>query len=101
MKLPNIRNTLCLCLASLFVLPSHAIVVFLHPTPALPASNQVDLGHGSFALARHLGLERFEKIGEGDGVWDGALQADSEGLIGSAPRDGLLISMSEEDARSE
>lgn len=101
MRLPSLRSALVLCLGSIYVLPSCAISVYLHPTPPSPVPTQLDAGHANFALARHLGLERFERIGEGDGTWNGALQADSEGLIGSAPRDGLLISMNEEDAKGE
>ncbi|KAJ3525855.1 hypothetical protein NM688_g8341 [Phlebia brevispora] len=82
-----------------YVLPSCAINVYLRPAPSSPVPAQLDAKHASFALARHLGLERFEKVGEGDGIWDGGLQMDSESLIGNAPQDGLLVSMSQEDAR--
>ncbi|KAF7797593.1 hypothetical protein EIP86_008793 [Pleurotus ostreatoroseus] len=74
--------------------------VYLHPAPTSSVPAHLDAPHASFALARHLGLESFEKIGEGDGIWLGEVEADSEALIGSAPRDSLLVSMSEDDARA-
>ena len=101
MKLHNFRGSLIFCISSLFALPSYAVSVYLHPAPTSSVPAHLDAPHASFALARHLGLESFEKIGEGDGIWLGEVEADSEALIGSAPRDGLLVSMSEDDARGE
>ena len=84
-----------------FAISSHAINVYLHPAPSSVVPAHLDASHASTALARHLGLERFERLAQGDGKWTGALQDDNEGLVGSAPRDGLLVSMSEDDAKSE
>lgn len=99
MKFHGSSSSFILFLSSLYVLPSCAVSVYLHPTPASSVPARLDAPHASFALARHLGLERFEKIGEGDGIWLGGAPEDGEALIGSAPRDGLLVSMSEDDAR--
>ena len=77
-----------------------AITVYLYPPPSTPAPSQLDTRHASLALAHHLGLEKFEKIGTGDGVWDGGvLMAGQEGVVGSAPKDGLLVTLSEDDAK--
>ena len=90
-----------MCLSSLCVLQTYAVSVYLHPTPPTAVPGNLDPAHASFALARHFGLERFEKLGEGDGVWTGGLELGSEGMVGSAPRDALLVSMTEDDAKGE
>ena len=95
------RLVLPICFSLLYALPTYAIGVFLHPAPPSAVPQYLDPAHASFALARHLGLERFEKIGEGDGIWNGGLEDANEGLVGSAPREGLLITMSEEDAQGQ
>ena len=89
------------CLGSSYILHSQAITVYLHPAPPTSAPTHVDAGHASFALSRHLGLERFEKLGHGDGISLDTLQPEPDGLVGSAPRDGLLVTMSEADANGE
>lgn len=75
-----------------------AVTVFLHPPPPnVPASlnaNRVNL-----AISRHLGLERFDEYGEGEGSWDSALLYEPGGVVGTAVRDGLLITISEQDAK--
>lgn len=79
---------------------ARAVTVYLHPPPIGPAGSlpQLDVPHASFTLARHLGLERFEESGGVDNfqaVW----QEGQEGLVGTAVRDGLLVSMTEEEAK--
>ena len=83
-----------LCLIS----PAYAVSVYLHPQPAAPIPAELDARHASLVLAKHFGLERFENLGNGDGLWNGALQ-EQEAVVGSAPRDALLITLSDEDAQ--
>lgn len=72
-------------------------MVYLHPSPAAPVPSELDARHASIALAKHFGLEKFESVGNGDGLWNGVLQ-DQEAIVGSAPKDALLVTLSDEDA---
>lgn len=93
MRTPSIPLLLC----GLFQL-TRAVDVYLYPPPpAVPA--QLVASRANLAISRHLGLERFDKFGDGDEGWDSALLYDQSGLVGTAVRDGLLITMSEEDAK--
>lgn len=84
------------------VSPASAVTVYLHPPPTTAVPSQLDTRHASLALAHHLGLEKFEQIGTGDGVWDGgALTAEQEGVVGTAPKNGLLVTLSEADAKGK
>ena len=79
-----------------------AVTVYLYPPPSTPAPSQLDTRHASLALAHHLGLEKFESVGSGDGVWHGGVLTEGqEGVVGSAPKDGLLVTLSEDDAKGE
>lgn len=95
----KVTNTVALVLGLARLLSVQAVTVYLYPPPAAAVPEQLDATHASLALSRHLGLEQFEKLGDGDGIWDGVLQADQQGIVGTAVRDGLLISLAEEDAR--
>ena len=84
------------------VSPTLAVTVYLYPPPSTAVPAQLDTRHASLALAHHLGLEKFEQIGTGDGVWEGgALTAEQEGVVGTAPKNGLLVTLSEADAKGE
>ena len=83
-----------LCLIS----PAYAVQVYLHPQPAAPVPAELDARHASLVLAKHFGLERFESVGSGDGLWNGVLQ-EQEAVVGNAPKDALLVTLSEEDAQ--
>lgn len=75
-----------------------AVTVYLHPPPsAVPA--QLVANRANLAISRHLGLERFDKYGDVDESWDSELLFDQEGVVGTAVRDGLLITMNEVDAK--
>lgn len=79
--------------------PVSAVTVYLYPPPSAPVPAQLDTKHASLALAHQLGLEKFEALGDGDGVWDGGALTQQEGVVGSAPKDGLLLTLSDEDAK--
>ena len=96
------RTSSLVLLAVGLVGPASAVTVYLYPPPSAPVPSQLDTRHASLALAHHLGLEKFEAIGNGDGVWDGGvLNAWEEGVVGSAPKEGLLVTLSEQDARGK
>ncbi|PSS37536.1 hypothetical protein PHLCEN_2v612 [Hermanssonia centrifuga] len=99
MKTSHLASSLVYVFSFLNLLQIHAISVYLYPKPSSPVPERLDAGHASLALARHLGLERFEKLGDGDGIWNGALEANGEGWVGTASKDALLITLSEADAK--
>ncbi|EKM54738.1 uncharacterized protein PHACADRAFT_258774 [Phanerochaete carnosa HHB-10118-sp] len=79
--------------------PAYAVTVYLHPPLAAPVPAELDARHASLVLAKHFGLEKFESVGSGAGLWNGVLQ-EQEAVVGSAPKDALLVTLSDEDARA-
>lgn len=77
-----------------------AVSVYLHPAPAIVPA-QLVASRANLAISRHLGLERFDKFGDGDERWDNALLYDQGGLVGTAPRDALLVTVSDEDSKGK
>ena len=92
------RVTVVALWAPCLFISAFAVDVYLYPPPSAPVPSHLDSRHASLVLAQHLGLEKFEMIGNGDGIWDGVLQMEQEGLVASAPKDALLLTLSAEDA---
>ncbi|KAI0688199.1 hypothetical protein BC835DRAFT_1308903 [Cytidiella melzeri] len=76
---------------------ANAVIVYLHPAPAVVPA-QLSATRANLAISRHLNLERFERFGDGEESWDDSLLYNGQGLVGTGARDGLLITMSEEEA---
>jgi hypothetical protein len=77
---------------------AHAVSVYLHPAPTVVPAH-LSAARANLAIARHLNLERFERLGDDQESWDDALLANNEGFVGTGTRDGLLITINEEDAK--
>ncbi|OCH87859.1 hypothetical protein OBBRIDRAFT_795766 [Obba rivulosa] len=82
--------SVCLFLASL----SQAVQLYLHPAPSLPA--KLSPRQANAALARHLGLEAFERIGSDEELYYALAQQES--FVGRGNGNALLLSMGEDDA---
>jgi hypothetical protein len=95
------RATQAALLVLYFFSPAFAVDVYLYPPPSSPVPSHLDAPHASLALAQHLGLEKFEMIGNGDGIWTGVLQSEQEGVVATAPQNGLLLTLSDEDAKGK
>ena len=68
-----------------------AVRVYLHPGPSFPP--RLSVSHAGAALSAHLNLERFEDAPP--------YPAEQELLIGSGMSTGILLTISEEDAKGE
>jgi len=76
---------------------ANAVNVYLYPPPAVVPA-QLGASRANLAISRHLNLERFERFGDEHENWADALSFNEEGLVGTGARDGLLITMNDEDA---
>ncbi|KAI0339977.1 hypothetical protein BDW22DRAFT_1335508 [Trametopsis cervina] len=77
---------------------ANAVTVYLHPPPAVVPA-QLTATRANLAISRHLNLEMFEKLGDDEESWEGSLVGNEHGFVGTGAKDGLLIAMSEEDAK--
>lgn len=72
---------------------SQAVQVYLNPSPQV--SETLPPSQASFVLSRHLGLDYFESAG--DAIHGDFLNEHS--FVGQGAKNGLLLTMSEEDVR--
>ncbi|EMD33726.1 hypothetical protein CERSUDRAFT_87059 [Gelatoporia subvermispora B] len=82
--------SVCLLLAGL----SQAVQLYFNPEPYLPT--KLSPGQANAALARHLGLESFERIGNDEELYSALAQ--QEPFVGRGHENALLLSLSEDDA---
>ena len=79
----------CLLLATL----SHAVELYLNPSRSLPSN--LSPSDASFVISQHLGLDAFEPLAN----IRGNDLIDDNNFIGKGPKNGLLLSLTEADAK--
>jgi hypothetical protein len=82
--------SVCLLLAGL----THAVQVYLNPNPQLPS--HIPPERASFVVSYHLGLDIFEPLGNTRGYH----LLDEQQFVGQGPKNGLLLTVDESDAKS-